>query len=260
MRLLLASLSLGLALAMPARAGVPPLGSGAASSPVRVQPLAPGELLLELGTIGMATAPADAASVTMTLAAEAATPGLARAALQVLERRATEAARGAGAPVASISRRTVPTFEVNDAPLAMEEGAVPGPPPSPPTYRAGSILIVRVPEIARLEPVRRALGAVETARVSEPAYTLTDPGPARRAARAEALARMRAEAELYAGALNMRVLRIVRITERTGTDLFGLALSEGPALMRRGFDPDRLGDPDVDIAVMVGVDFALGPR
>ncbi|MEA3014052.1 MAG: uncharacterized protein QOD42_2597 [Sphingomonadales bacterium] len=259
MRLLLACLSIGLALAMPARAGVPPLGSATASSPVRVQPLAPGELLLELGTIGMATAPADAASVAVTLAAEGATPGLARAALVVLERRATEVARGAGAPAAGISRRTVPTFEVNDAPLAMEEGTVPGPPP-PPTYRAGSSLMVRVPQIARLEPVRRALGTVETARVSQPVYTLTDSGPARRAARAEAMARIRADAEMYAGALNMRVLRIVRITERTGSDLFGLALSEGPALMRRGFNPDRQGDPDVNVAVMVGVDFALGPR
>jgi uncharacterized protein YggE len=259
MRLLLGSLSLGLALAMPARAGVPPFGSGAASGPVRVQPLAPGELLLELGTVGMATAPADAASMTVTLAAEGATPALARDALQVQERRATEAARGAGAPAASISRRTVPTYELTEVAME-EEGAVSGTPPRPVMHRAGTTLTVQVPQIARLEPVRRALGAVENARVSDAAYTLTDPGPARRAARAEALARMRAEAELYAGALNMRVLRIVRITERTGSDLFGLALSEGPALMRRGFNPDRQADPDVEVAVMVGVDFALGPR
>jgi uncharacterized protein len=258
MRLRLASLSLGLALAMPAQAGVPPLGSGSSSSPVRVRPLAPGELLLELGSIGMATAPADAASLTVTLDVEGATHALARDALQILERRATEAARGAGVPAARISRRIVPTYEVTN--VAMEEGAAPVVPRPSPAYRAGTILTVRIPEIARLEPVRRALGAVASARVSDAAYTLSDPSPARRAARVEALARIRADAEAYAAALNMRVLRIVRITERTGSDMFGLAISEGPALMRRGFDPDRQGDPDIHVAVMVGVDFALGPR
>jgi hypothetical protein len=133
MRLLLASLGLGLALAIPARAGVPPIGSGTASSPVRVQPLAPGELLLELGTIGMATAPADTASVSVTLAAEGATPGLARDALRVLERRATEAAGGAGAPVASITRRMEPTFDLSAVP--MDDGAEPGAPRGPRRWR-----------------------------------------------------------------------------------------------------------------------------
>ena len=109
---------------------------------------------------------------------------------------------------------------------------------------------MRVPDVARLGPIRRALGAVENASVYQPAYALTDPGPARRAARAEALARMRAEAEAYAAALNMRVLRIVRITERAGADLFSMSSAKRRA-DAPGVRPERHSDPETDVAVIV---------
>ena len=57
----------------------------------------------------------------------------------------------------------------------------------------------------------------------------------------------------------MRVARIVRVTERGGMDMMAIAMSEGPAL-RRSFDPSDTSNPQIDTAVLLGVDFALAPR
>jgi len=94
-----------------------------------------------------------------------------------------------------------------------------------------------------------------------PVYALTETGPARRRAQAQALAVARADAEAYAAAHQLRITRIVRITERVGFAGFSLIRSRDGEFRPRHGDP--IGGqtvPEVDTRVFVGVDFALAPR
>lgn len=94
-----------------------------------------------------------------------------------------------------------------------------------------------------------------------PQYSVANDAAARRVARAEAIAKTRADADAYAAALNMRVLRIARITERAGFDfmsmMLGTMMGAGPNNMQERFEPS---DGRVPVPVIVGVDFVLGPR
>lgn len=249
MRLVMIGLSLALA-------GSAPLAL-AVAQPVSTQPLAPGEVLLELSAIGTVTTPADTATVNVMLYATGTTPTEALAAAEALMRRVTDLARANGVAAPDMNVRPVrdnmsdETMTSNTMMLAEDVS------PS----AAGSIQI-RVRNIARLDALVAALSSIERVTVSNPVYALSDAGPSRREARARALATLRADAEAYALAANMRVVRIVRITERTGMDFMGLALGNSD-LMRRtmgvGSGNDN-NDPDVATFVIVGADFALAPR
>lgn len=244
-------------------------------------PLAPGEVLLELGSIGARTVPADLATMNVGVGGSGETEAAARADLDARYRRVIAAARQAGVPAAAISEgepshiADLRTFDVmEEPPPPMEEP--PSPPgsapvdaraaapsrPRPPTHYASRSAIVRVTDMARVGAIRAALAA---AAESEPGsamavYSLTDSRAARQAARAQALAAIRADAEAYAASLGMRVARIVRVTERTGVGLLPqLALGEA-ATMRQFFGPGQGREPNITVFAVVGVDFALAPR
>ena len=246
-------LSLALAAALPA-------GPAAAEAPVSAQPLAPGEVLLELGAIGTVTTPADLATIMVRVEAEGESDVAAGAALRTRAQRVVDAARRAGVPAAAIAEG-----EVNAAPsdqafdLAdMSPPALPGATPAP-GRTASTVIAVRVTDMGRLQAVRAALAEAGGADLPSASYALVDNGAARSAARAQALATVRADAEAYATALNMRVARIVRVTERTGVDMLGAMYSGGPTT-RRLLGPEHDHGPDIPTVVMVGVDFALAPR
>jgi uncharacterized protein len=97
-------------------------------------------------------------------------------------------------------------------------------------------------------------------------YTLSDPVAARRAARADAIARARAQADDYAAGLNMRVARLVRISERSGPSFMEMmmgGISGGDAGMA-ALQREMVENPDsaegVNTIAFLGVDFALAPR
>jgi uncharacterized protein len=244
---------LGISLALAGSAPLVP----AVAQPVSTQPLAPGEVLLELSAVGTASTRADTATLNVMVFASGATPTAALAATEALTRRVADLARANGVATADINVRPI-RDDMSDAMMAsntmmMAEDAAPS--------TSGSIEI-RVREIARLDALVAALSALERVMVSNPVYALSDTGPARREARARALATLRADAEAYAAAANMRVLRIVRITERAGLDFMGLAFGNSD-LMRRtmgGVAGTDNNDPNVATFVIVGADFALAPR
>lgn len=260
---------LGLALAL---AAVPAAARAQA-------PLAPGEVLLELGSIGTATVPADLATIRLPISGHGDTEAAARADLETRYRRIATAARQAGVPAAAITRgepsqgEDLRILDVSEAPPPPAEeapaDAVATPPPLTPlrprarSHYLSSTVIVRVTDIARVPAIRRALDAAADTEFgnARPVYSLTDSRAARQAARAQALAAVRADAEAYAASLGMRVGRIVRVSERTGVDMLPLLLGES-SLVRQAFGP-RPGEsrgPDVSVFVVVGVDFALAPR
>ncbi|HEV7660471.1 MAG TPA: SIMPL domain-containing protein [Allosphingosinicella sp.] len=269
MRLVIVALSLALA-AVPVAA--------------RAQtPLAPGEVLLELGSIGTATVPADLATIRLLISGTGATEAAARADLETKYRLITAAARQAGVPAAAITRgelnqgEDLRIVQVREAPpQPAEEPPPPGmvrpdaiitaPPSTPsqpptPSYYSSSAVTVRVTDMALVPALRRALDAAAATEYGSaiPVYSLTDNRAARQAARAQALAAVRADADAYAASLGMRVARIVRVSERTGVGLLPLLLGD-PSLPRRLFGPGENRDPNVTVLAVVGVDFALAPR
>jgi len=126
---------------------------------------------------------------------------------------------------------------------------------------AYSTVKIRLNSPALLSRVLEALDAENRAMAGTPIYSLRDERPAKNAATADALARARLEAEVYASSLGLRVDRI------TGVSNYNAAPSQ------YGADPDTLmrimsGEPNdnatdrggVTSNSQVWVDFILVPR
>jgi uncharacterized protein YggE len=246
--------ALGLALA---------LGAAPASLPAQA-PLAPGEVLLELGSIGAATVPADLATLNVSFGGTGATEAAARAAFDARYERIIAAARRAGVPAAAITRRDAVPIQAAIRAIDVAQESPPGGPATPaaePYYTYGFVS-VRTADMARVDSIRAALVAAAGTEPGDtaPRYSLTESRAARQAARAQALTAVRVDAEAYAASLGMRVARIVRVSERTGVGLLPqLVLGEGE-MMRQVFGPGQGREPDITVFVVVGVDFALVPR
>jgi uncharacterized protein YggE len=256
-RLVAAALALALTL--------PLSGAAATQGPVSAPALAPGEVLLQLNGTGRVTTRADFVTFSVTLSASAATEAEARRDAEAQMARILAAVRGAGVPQADIVTEQVhvtqePSMELAADMIAnaMEVDISTEPPPPPPEHRAYASVDVRVRDIARLPALTRAAEDAGGAVGPLPQYALNDPSGPRRAARVQALASARAEAEAYAAALGMRVARVVRVTERLGMDFLSMMMNDRE-LRRRAQEEETQG-PDIATSVIVGVDYALAPR
>lgn len=235
----------------------------AAAAPVAAQPaaapaLAPGEVLLELGATGESHVPADRARIVVMITARGADSTEARSALEGAVRQVTAAAVAAGVAttdVRSVRRSPSLGFVGNEAPSEDPTQFFVG---AGPRGFASQMLEVIVRNPARADVVRTALDQAGVGAVSDPVYRTEHEDEARRAARADGLARARADAEDYAAATGMRVARITRINERMPTDTVGWAAFS--VMMRRGFDVDMPAATGVETQVYVSVDFVLAPR
>lgn len=231
------------------------LGSaGAVAQPVSTAPLGAREVLLETSAEGVARTPADRVSLMVTLRASAATAAVARAALARNEARLVAAARSAGVGPEDLDEyhATGPFGMVGNE--AMLRGAAQ---PVEGEKTALKILEVRVRDPARLDSVRAALEAAG-GEVGDPVYSLVDDSAARQAARDEAVAHARAEAEAYARSLNMRVSRIVRLSSRPSADTSSIDMMQAvfQRMMGRGGSPS----PVIETSLRVAADFALAPQ
>jgi uncharacterized protein len=244
-----------LALAAPATAQIAPPGPlrGVTTTPVRTAPLAPGEVLLELGAIGLAAARADLATITLSVGAEAPAHEEAQRLFRAKLGRIRAALRGAGLPADAVR-----TGE--EEPWGRYPGWMGGPRDFNNAW-AGDVVIIRIRDVDRVPAVLDALEAAGVTDEIWPAYEVSDPVAAVRAARVQALASVRADAVAQARARGMRVARILRVSERNGTDLYRLAY-RAARRFRRGESEmifGRHGSPDIDTGVAVSVDFALAP-
>jgi len=244
----------------PALAGVPGMMSaGEQGSPVRTHPLAPGEQLLEVGGIGFVTARADLATMSVSISTGGENQAAARRANRAQVRSVVQALRRIGVPADAIQTRSgegfARTFDVTMS----------TPPPDLAEASAYDVstLVIRLRDIDRVVEVRSALEAAGADNISSPIYTISDRGPGRRRAQVQALAAARADAEAHAAQTNMRIVRLVRLTERVGADLFTIALNN-EALFRGMRDMPSPSEPqtrpDIPVLVLLGADFALAPR
>jgi uncharacterized protein YggE len=169
--------------------------------------LKPGETLLEVEAEGVARATPDVATFTLAVAADGATPAAALRANADRTARLVAAARGAG-----IVATDMKTTGLSVSPRYRQERGedtddVVG-------YRSTSRLQVRVTAMARASATLAALVDAGATEVSGPDFSFADDAAQRRAARKDAVAAATAQAADYAAALNRRVVRILRVSER----------------------------------------------
>lgn len=114
---------------------------------------------------------------------------------------------------AGVADRDIQTSAVN---LNAEYRHVADRPPVFTGYRANHMVSVRFRDAAHAGRILDALVAAGANEINGPTFEVEQPGPALDEARTRALQDARARAQLYAGALGMRVKRIVAISEAAG--------------------------------------------
>jgi hypothetical protein len=235
--------------------------------PAAPRPLAANEILLELGAMGSDSSPADLAEVSVAIKGRGKNEEAARAAHDAVLNRVKEAARAAGVAGADVEEgdpHVAPDMDASMTdlmepmrPLRPGQSAQATEEP----FSATSTVKLRVRNVGRLEALEEAVEKAGAETVGSPQYSAENTGAARQGARRKAIAQVRTDAETYAAALNMRVVRILRVTERTGTDMMSMMFSEmagGESAMSRMFEGGT--DGRVPSVVFVGVDFVLAPR
>jgi len=263
-----------LAAAALALAGAAPLS---AQSRVTTAPLAEGEVLAEVNGIGVVTTRADRATFSFAIKGTGDTDAAARADAERNVSEVRARLRALGVADADTRIDPVAAFPANDmeramaaAQAAMDEAAAEAQrqssdvaPPRQTTHAshtasAGAEIVVR--NMASVPAVQALLDQRDIQTLQGPTYALSDDGAQRRQARLQAMEKARADADTYAAALNMRVVRVVRVTERLGMEAMSMAFQE--RLMSSIFNPamGRGNRSEVPTIVLVGVDYVLAPR
>lgn len=245
-------LGLALALAIATAAAAPALAQ------VGTAPLAPGEVLLQITALGQVTTPADRAVLTVLVTARGADGAAARRALRarLVRLRAELAAAGvAGTDIGGGDIQNGVAYSQLPYVLMIHTAAAGfgGVPDS----LASAVLTVTVRNMAQLGAVSGVLTGDDL--LFAPEYSLADSEAALREARLQALRKARADAEAYAAPLDLRVVRIVRVTDRIGLDGLGVVLANTGAIGRL-FGRLWQQSSEIESLALVGVDFALAPR
>ena len=130
-------------------------------------------------------------------------------------------------------------------------------PPRITGYQASNTVNVKLREVAKMGKVLDALVASGANQVNGPSFGIDDPEPLYDRARLDALKAARARAETYAGALGVRVRRIVSISE-------GGASLPRPMPMMRAMAMDSMAKEtsvspgEASLSVSIDVVFELG--
>jgi uncharacterized protein YggE len=215
--------------------------------------LAPGEVLLKVEAQGVHLARPDV----MTISAGVVTTGRnAREALAsnaVLANRLLAAVRAAGVEPRDVRTEAMavsPQFsgdnDGNDG-----KRRITG-------YLARNSLEVRLRDLGKAPDIVNGLFEAGANEVAGPEFSLSDPKPALTAARRDAVAEARAEADTYAEALGMKVARVLRVSERSSfdNDEGGQSIVvTGSRIAAAPVEPGEIGT-----RVTVWIDYAIAPR
>lgn len=245
--------------------------SALAVSPIAAAPSVPTPILqanevpLHVLGKGKATSPADRATLTMNLKRSGATASEARAKVQLL----------ADQLVAELVKRGVPQTAINvsegqsglgfvgneavaEAMMMADAGAAPGATKQKPDKQATLSIEVVLDNLALLPVVRKFLDDRDAVFLEGPALDLKDDRQARRIAINDAIRNAREEAEAYAAAANMRVVRMLDIDDQVGGSSMEREYSQViRKMMSRAMSSS---DGQVETTVSVTVGFALAPK
>ncbi len=221
--------------------------------------------LLGLSLTGAVAEAREPTKLTVTATAEAAAaPDMARIAAGVVTR--ADSAQAALADnsarmtrvVAALRRAGVADRDIQTAGLSLQPQFryEPNREPVPVGFQASNRVQVRLRDLARAGRVIDALVAEGANQIDGPAFQLAEPEALLNGARADAVRRARARADVYAGAAGMRVVRIASITE--GHAIRPLPMPRAAMAMEARADtPVEPGE--VELSVTVTVEFDLEP-
>ncbi len=206
--------------------------------------------LVSVSAEGSAHRVPDVAMISTGVVTQAADPNAAMQANSAQMTRVVAALKAAG-----IAERDIQTSGIG---LNPQYRYAENQPPQITGYQANNTVTVKVRDIARLGKVLDALVASGANQISGPSFEVDQPEAAYDEARLTALKAARARADLYAKALDLRVVRVVSISE-------GGAMAPGPfpVMLRAKAEMDAAPAPPVSagesrLAVTLNVVFELG--
>lgn len=216
--------------------------------------LAPGEVLLKVEAEGESLARPDVMAITTGVVTTGSTAREALAANSAMANRLLAAVRASG-----VEPRDVQTSQLAVTPqFARERGGgdeddsvrrISG-------YVARNSVTLRLRDLRKAPDIINALFEAGANEVRGPSFSLQDPAPALKAARRDAVAEARAEADTYAEALGMRISRILRVSERQSfeRDSEGYITVTGSRIPSTPLEPG-----EISTRVRVWIDYAMVP-
>ncbi|MCC2976192.1 SIMPL domain-containing protein [Sphingomonas sp. PL-96] len=233
-----------------AAAGIQPAAAqpqGAAAT------LQSGETLLEVQSLGETWGVPDRASFTVAVDTPGTTPAAAMEANAGASARLAAAAATAGVQAAALRTSDLsvrPRYRHDRDGNDTEE--VIG-------YRATSRFSLHEMPLPVAEKAVAALIEAGATEVDGPNFAFADAAPLVRASRADAIRKAQQQAQDYAAALNLRVVRVLRVSERSASGGEGQEIVVTGAVRRSKVLP-VLAPGEQSIMTRVWIDFALAPR
>lgn len=234
--------------------------AAAQTSPTEV--LAPNQTLLEVQSTGQSYVAPDQATltggvVTFATTSREAADSNARAMAQVV----------AALKKAGVVPRDIQTQSVSLDPQSNydRQGAEP---PRITGYQARNAVTVRVRDVTKASELLTVLFEAGANDVNGPFFSIEDDSAAVAKARDDAVSKAKAEADAYATAFGMRVVKVLRISERQRSATYESIVVTGSRIRPAGAPPPPpppMSSPAVEVGEMeqkvtIWVDFALGPK
>lgn len=218
--------------------------------------LAPGEVLLNVEEEGVYKVRPDLMELSAGVVTTGRTAKVALESNNVLAQRLLDAIRAQGVAPTDVQTQELevrPEFERK----AQNSDEDTGPPPRIAGYVATNKLSVRLRDLQRAPEIVSALFEAGANSVSGPHFGVSDPTPALREARRAGVIAARQEADDYAAALNMRVSRVLRVSERGA---FEFDSREGIIVTGSRIPRTPLVPAEIPAKITLWVDYALVPR
>jgi uncharacterized protein len=244
------------------------LGSAApASAQTATLALNPGEATVLIVATGSVTSPATRITTTAQLTTRGETRAIARAANAALFDKVVDALRRAGGDASRVS--IVPPGQalgmmaeaaMDDAMLGIDDGELAAELPISkarlPMVR--NTISITFSDAALYPKIRDAIEAAGAKSVSPLAYALSDNSTAKKAAKLAALANAQADAKIYADALGLRVVRVLRVAE--DTDPQSTVQREMMEVFARSSGSLGIDPGQIKTSHMLTVEFILAPQ
>lgn len=172
--------------------------------------LQPGETLLEVEAVGVHRGRPDVMTITAGVVTSGPTAGEALRQNSQLANRLVETIRARGIEardVRTTELRVRPVFQPRAGGFEQEGGRIIG-------YTATNKVELRLRDLSRASELLDAFLQAGANSVEGPSFSLSDERPAELAAKREAVRLAREDADNYAQALGMRVVRVLRVSDR----------------------------------------------
>jgi uncharacterized protein YggE len=213
--------------------------------------LAPGEVLLKVEATGSHVSAPDVMRMTVGAVTMGRTAREATNANNAVAAKLIAAVRALGVESRDVQTSSLSVDPQMDDDKADREGRA----PRITGYVARNTLELRIRDLARAPEMIDSLFEAGANSVRGPIFSLSDPRPAEREARRKAVAAAREQAETYADALGMRIVRVLQLSEASETAFMG-----SNSMANVGIVSPSVESGVLQTRITVNVDYAMVPR